>query len=276
MEDYQNADVNVPSGEPILQSKDITINQNGTTTVTADTGYDGLSDVDVTVSGILDTSDATATASDIAQNKTAYVNGVKLTGTAEEGYIFSTDYSTILDYSVNITKNYFSEIKKVLLPYLQNPITIYSPGSQFDKFIIYERGSNLGYRIVWVNSDCIPLDNRYDSLGLFKEFGLQYFYDYVNKIDSSSIGAITDTNKMVAVENCKMSSTSFNSVEDLLNTLKDPSGSITYSQPTGTANFSISRNTVFITNMFVLDSIQHSLSEKCYSLSDNVTIVFSE
>lgn len=36
-------------GEVNLQSKDITINQNGTTTVTADTGYDGLSDVDVTV-----------------------------------------------------------------------------------------------------------------------------------------------------------------------------------------------------------------------------------
>ena len=49
VEDYQNADVNVPSGEPTLQSKDVTINQNGTTTVTADQGYDGLSDVDVTV-----------------------------------------------------------------------------------------------------------------------------------------------------------------------------------------------------------------------------------
>lgn len=67
-------------GEVNLQSKDITINQNGTTTVTADTGYDGLSDVDVTVSGILDTSDATATASDMASGKTAYVNGQKVTG----------------------------------------------------------------------------------------------------------------------------------------------------------------------------------------------------
>lgn len=71
-------------GEVNLQSKDITINQNGTTTVTADTGYDGLSDVDVTVSGILDTSDATATANDMAKDKTAYVNGTKLTGTIEE------------------------------------------------------------------------------------------------------------------------------------------------------------------------------------------------
>lgn len=84
VEDYQNADVNVSGGEVNLQSKDITINQNGTTTVTADQGYDGLSDVDVTVSGILDTSDATATANDIAKNKTAYVNGSKVTGKVTE------------------------------------------------------------------------------------------------------------------------------------------------------------------------------------------------
>lgn len=80
VEDYQNADVNVSGGEVNLQSKDITITENGTTTVTPDTGYDGLSDVDVTVTGILDTSDATATASDITSGKTAYVNGQKVTG----------------------------------------------------------------------------------------------------------------------------------------------------------------------------------------------------
>ena len=65
---------------PNLQSKSIEITENGTTTVTPDTGYDGLSDVDVTVSGILDTSDATATGNYIAEGKTAYVNGQKVTG----------------------------------------------------------------------------------------------------------------------------------------------------------------------------------------------------
>lgn len=81
VEDYQNADVNVSGGEVNLQSKDISINTNGTTTVTADQGYDGLSDVDVTVSGILDTSDATAIPLNIKSGQTAYAKGEKIIGT---------------------------------------------------------------------------------------------------------------------------------------------------------------------------------------------------
>ena len=80
-----------------LQSKDITINQNGTTTITADTGYDGLSDVDVTVEGVLDTSDANATAGNIEQGKTAYVKGQKITGELRSVSSISGD-GRIIDY----------------------------------------------------------------------------------------------------------------------------------------------------------------------------------
>ena len=48
VEDYQLADVDVPSGEPTLQSKSVTITENGTSTISPDTGYDGLSGVEVT------------------------------------------------------------------------------------------------------------------------------------------------------------------------------------------------------------------------------------
>lgn len=91
-------------GTPIsLQTKDVTITENGKTTINPDTGYDGMSKVDVTVSGILDTSDANATASDMALGKSGYVNGVKVNGNVPVGSpavatnYASTDVSTYLD-----------------------------------------------------------------------------------------------------------------------------------------------------------------------------------
>ena len=45
---YANANVNVSAPAPNLQSKDITITTNGTQTVTADSGYDGLNEVEIT------------------------------------------------------------------------------------------------------------------------------------------------------------------------------------------------------------------------------------
>jgi hypothetical protein len=47
--EYASVDVNVPSGQPNLQTKTYTVNSAGTATVTADNGYDGLSSVAVNV-----------------------------------------------------------------------------------------------------------------------------------------------------------------------------------------------------------------------------------
>ena len=44
---YANADVDV-AGEPTLQSKSVTIAENGTQTITPDIGYDGLNEVEIT------------------------------------------------------------------------------------------------------------------------------------------------------------------------------------------------------------------------------------
>lgn len=46
--DYDSADVNVSGGSATLQSKEVSITENGTTNVSADTGYDGLSGVEIT------------------------------------------------------------------------------------------------------------------------------------------------------------------------------------------------------------------------------------
>lgn len=62
VKNYQNADVDVAGGQAVLQEKSVSYSNNTTTTVQADEGYDGLSEVNITVdvpqpSGIIDISD---------------------------------------------------------------------------------------------------------------------------------------------------------------------------------------------------------------------------
>ena len=69
------------TADPILQNKTVspsTVQQS----ITADSNYDGLGTVTVNAipSNYIITSDADAIASDILNGKTAYVNGVKITG----------------------------------------------------------------------------------------------------------------------------------------------------------------------------------------------------
>lgn len=119
--------------DPILQEKSITPSES-VQNVTPDSGYDGLSKVSVgaiqtetktvtangtvtpssgkylkkvTVNvpaGGVDTSDATATAEDIAKDKTAYINGGKVNGAlpdylSDEGATFAANYTQVSDYN---------------------------------------------------------------------------------------------------------------------------------------------------------------------------------
>ena len=74
-------------GQPSLQTKSATYTpttSQQTATITADSGYDGLEEVNVTVNAIpsnyVDTSDANATQNSLLEGATAYVNGAKITG----------------------------------------------------------------------------------------------------------------------------------------------------------------------------------------------------
>lgn len=81
---FSSVSVNVPTGSaaPILQEKTITPTKSAQEVI-ADEGYDGLSKVNVSAipNRYIDTSTATAMAADLNSGKTAYVNGVKITGT---------------------------------------------------------------------------------------------------------------------------------------------------------------------------------------------------
>lgn len=85
-QDFESEIASIQTGSTItLQTKTATPTK-GTQTIMPDTNYGGLSSV--TIHPIPDeyitTNDATATASDIKKDKTAYVNGIKLQGTFTE------------------------------------------------------------------------------------------------------------------------------------------------------------------------------------------------
>ena len=85
-------------GTASLQTKSVTPTTSSQT-VTPDSGYDGLSSVTVAAipNQYIVTTDANATADDILLNKTAYVNGTKITGTIQQlsDALMLTNYDSV-------------------------------------------------------------------------------------------------------------------------------------------------------------------------------------
>lgn len=85
-------------GTASLQTKSVTPTTSSQT-VTPDSGYDGLSSVTVAAipNQYIVTTDANATADDILLNKTAYVNGAKITGTIQQlsDALMLTNYDSV-------------------------------------------------------------------------------------------------------------------------------------------------------------------------------------
>lgn len=94
---YASVSVNVT---PSLEAKTNITPTKSSQTIQPSSGYDGLSSVqiDAIPSNYIDTTDATATASDIRSGKSGYVNGVKVSGSlvVNKVYVGSTDPSSSL------------------------------------------------------------------------------------------------------------------------------------------------------------------------------------
>lgn len=104
----ESVNVAVAAPDPVLQTKSVTPTQSAQT-VTPDSGYDGLSRVSVAAipSQYITTTDATAEDADLTEGKTAYSNGVKLTGTNPYA-------KAATDETVQIQATKLAELKAIL------------------------------------------------------------------------------------------------------------------------------------------------------------------
>lgn len=100
-QDFESEIASIQTGSTItLQTKTATPTKS-TQTITPDASYGGLSSVKVNPipDEYITTNDATATASDIKKDKTAYVNGVKLQGT------FTAPITSLQNKTITPTKS---------------------------------------------------------------------------------------------------------------------------------------------------------------------------
>lgn len=117
--------------DPMLQDKTVTPSKS-VQNITADTEYDGLGTVTVNAipNDYVITSDADASASDIVKDKTAYVNGEKITGTVTEANNMIFEGANISQNGSSLYMN-VSQSSDVLLRGGTSNIEINEPLSSF-------------------------------------------------------------------------------------------------------------------------------------------------
>lgn len=214
--------------EPTLQTKSITITQNGDTIVTPDSGYDGLQQVNITtnVGG-----PEFNTLSDI-QN---YING---------------QFQIVEDSIQNKVNQY--------PVYTEEPITLYKPMANANTYVIHKT-SNDKYRIIWtvypyvkvtgnsnINYNAVIFEPKYSGTKV-------YYTDWYSTLSSS--GKMTFAAKY---------SNTFNTIDELITAISSPNGNITYTIADN-ASFTIkldSPNYITYTNTIIFDEFQYSPTYK--------------
>lgn len=207
-------------GEPNLQTKSVTITENGTTNITADSGYDGLEQVNVTTN--------------VSQSIPTIRNATELI------YYSNIVFQSFANYLKNIKNNYGV--------YTENSITLYSPYEGAENYVIHKRSSGK-YRIVWSQHlDIIS----FESETLYYFYGIHVLKPTTNANDNYiirndlSYDLETFKNRILDLEIRAGStgaiagpgsydprrfwfSNEFDTIEELIAEVTSPTGNITYS-----------------------------------------------
>lgn len=191
---YKKANVNV-TFTPTLQNKNITITENGTQNITADSGYDGLGEVNVTVEV-----EGSGGDSESVEPIT------KISDIEEEIKCLNDTVSKRLTETVN---NYPS--------YTNNSVTLYTPNETNKYYVIRKRGVRQ-YAIIWFPELII----KQDTVGLLATTKIEAS-SYLNYNGEPEITSLTNRSKN-ALGYCSSNYTTF---EECVEAIQNPSTTYT-------------------------------------------------
>lgn len=262
-------------------------------------------------SSVVDTEDSNAVADDIMHSKTAYVNGSKLTGTLnldteianqtalitqlenavqgkagrkpefENGDMSSLN-SAIAE-TITAFTNYLDEQQEHNTPYLNEPITIYTPDEDMKYFFIALHPENSNYRIFWSKTKYVGIQyasGQKNNANFLETIGIKDSISQINRHNAdweySLYGSGKSENWLNINDTYK--SDGFSSLTNLINAISNPNSGMNYTHPSTASSYGVRKNTNYITNMICWkssDDISTALDTivTTQKLSNNVTIL---
>lgn len=239
-------------GQPNLQTKSVTITTNGNTVVTADSGYDGLDEVDIitNVSG----------------------GGSAITNISELNNQLKTNFQSFETYLSTIKNNYEA--------YVDTPVTLYSPEG-FPNYVIHKR-SNGKYRIIWSSFlNIVYLVGTNVTFGGLKVNNINFqgysAYDiasFQNMIFDIKITTPTNGAPVTGYDpRAFYYSNEFQTISDLISAITNANGNISYTKYINGYSFSgvaDTPNIIPCTNCAVWDNNNNFLTSKRISSSETI------
>lgn len=223
---------------PTYQDKEITITQNGEQTITADSGYDALSSVEITTNVPQPSGKITITQNgtdiDVSSYATADVNvGGGTTPTDIDEWNTALDNTTLdfLDYCDNLPSSYE--------PILNEPATLYSPNSDYIYYIITKRKTDNMYTINWLSKNQIALyDLSSGSEGI--QVGTFSYYNAFDIVRENGEYVYTSPKYIMNAGYArKYYSNSYSTLNDLIDAIKNNTATYSYAKGEISSNSTI-------------------------------------
>lgn len=185
-------------GEVNLQDKEVTITQNGTQTITKDSGYDGLNSVEVTTN-IPQPSGTINITTNGTHDVTNYASAeVSVGGTP-------TDFTEL----TNLINGVLNSYNNATMPTFANsdePMTLYTPATNYNYYLINKAG-NTNYKILWFNMKGI---NYYSGNISFPTVKITQKINSISQLEINNIATQTnygytdyyESDSMTSLEDC--------------------------------------------------------------------------